>query len=221
MQLRDAILQRHSVRAYLDRPVERSTVEALLDVARWAPSGVNMQPWRVAILQGKTKHNLAVALSDARRAGQPASPDYDYYPTRWNEPYRSRRRDCGLKLYQALGIERDDTERQMDAWCNNYRFFGAPVGLLFHLDPHLVTGSWVDMGLFLQNIMLCALEHGLATCPQASLAEYPDIVRDILGLPAEQRILGGMALGFPDPDAPVNRYRLERETVETFTTWYD
>jgi nitroreductase len=220
MNLREAIEQRQSVRAFLERPVEQDTLVAILETARWAPSGVNMQPWRVAVVQGATQQRLGDLLIEARRAGRESSPDIPYYPQTWFEPYRSRRRDCGLKLYSALDIKRDDAERQMTAWCNNYRFFGAPVGLVFHLDAELAAGSLVDMGLFLQTIMLYAQDYGLATCPQASLAEYPDIVREVLGIPAGQHILCGMALGYPDWNAPVNQYRLERATLDTFTTWH-
>lgn len=221
MNVIDAITQRHSVRAYLDRPVPAERIRAILDAARHAPSGVNTQPWNVAVVTGETKRRLGEALIAAREAGQAENPDYPYYPDAWRDPWAARRKACGLALYRALGIGRGDAEGRKAAWYRNYRFFDAPVGLIFHMDRGFRTGSFLDMGMFMENVMLAALEHDLGTCPQASLAEYPDIVRDVLGLPAEQMIVCGMALGHPDPDAPVNRYRLEREPVDAFTTWHD
>ncbi|MBI5782645.1 MAG: nitroreductase, partial [Gammaproteobacteria bacterium] len=183
MDVLEAIHRRVSTRAYLDKPVERATVETILEAARWAPSGVNAQPWHVVVVTGETKRRLSEALLAERKAGHPENPDYTYYPKQWNEPYQSRRVACGLALYQALKIGRDDKDARLKSWNNNYSFFGAPVGLLFFLDRSLETGSWIDMGMFIENVMLAALGHGLATCPQASIAEYPDIARALLNVP--------------------------------------
>ncbi|MFA7097524.1 MAG: nitroreductase [Gammaproteobacteria bacterium] len=221
MNTLEAIKARRSTRAFLDKPVPRELVHSILDTARWAPSGVNTQPWQVAVITGETKRRIGDAIIAAREAGTPESPDYAYYPERWDEPYKSRRKACGLALYQALGIGRDDQEARKAAWYRNYHFFGAPVGLLFFLDARLSKGSWLDMGMFLQNVMLAAHAHGLATCPQAALAEYPGIVREILGVPADKLLVCGVALGYEDPAAPINGYRTEREPVEAFTTWHD
>lgn len=221
MEALEAMRARHSVRAFLDTPVPADTVTALLEAARWAPSGVNSQPWHVAVLTGNTQRRLGEAIIAARESGQPENPDYDYYPTEWFEPYKGRRRECGLALYGALRIRRDDKEARTEAWYRNYRFFGAPVGLLFLIERRLAKGSWLDMGMFIQNVMLAAIDHGLGTCPQASLAEYPDVVRQLLGLGDDLAVVCGMSLGYPDENAPVNRFRLERAPVETFTRWYD
>jgi len=221
MNVIDAITQRHSVRAFLDRSVPVEAIRAILEAARHAPSGVNTQPWNVAVVMGRTKHRLGEALIAAREAGQAENPDYPYYPETWHDPWSARRKACGLALYKALGISRGDTEGRKKAWYRNYRFFDAPVGLIFHMHRDFRTGSFLDMGMFMENVMLAALEHDLGTCPQASLAEYPDIVRDILGLPSEQVIVCGMAMVYPDPNHPVNRYRLNREPVDAFTSWHD
>ena len=220
MHVLDAIQQRHAVRAYLDEPVSDERIRDILAVASRAPSGVNTQPWQVAVLTGETKQRLGDALIAAREAGREPNPDYAYYPDEWREPWATRRKICGLALYRALGIGRGDKDKRKEAWNRNYRFFDAPVGLIFHMDRALQTGSFLDMGMFMENVMLAALAFDLGTCPQAALAEYPDIVRDTLGLPDSQMIVCGMALGHPDPDAPVNRYRLDREPVEQFTRWY-
>lgn len=221
METLDAIRQRASTRAFLDKPVDRGLIETLLEAARWAPSGVNTQPWQVAVVTGQPKEKLSQALAAARAAGTPDHPDYAYYPAVWPEPYKSRRKACGLALYQSQGITLEDTQGRMTAWLNNYHFFGAPVGLLFFVDKSLATGSWVDMGLFIQNVMLAAVDRGLATCPQAAIAEYPDIVREILKVPADRALICGMSLGYADTDAPVNHYRTAREPVSAFTSWYD
>ncbi len=221
MDVLEAMRRRASTRAYLDKPVDRATIETILDAARWAPSGVDAQPWRVAVLTGKTKQSLSEELLAARVAGEPERPDYHYYPQRWQEPYKSRRLACGLALYQALGIGRDDTDRRMKSWNNNYRFFGAPIGLLFFVDRSLAQGSWVDMGMFIENVMLAASAQGLATCPQASIAEYPDIARKLLNISDSQALVCGMALGYADASAAVNHYRTAREAVNSFTTWHE
>jgi nitroreductase len=221
MDVLEAMRSRKSTRAYLDTPVARETVEAVLDAARWAPSGVNIQPWRVAVVTGSTKERISTDLFAARESRQPEKPDYAYYPAQWEEPYKSRRKASGLALYAALKISKDDTFARLKAWNNNYRFFGAPVGLLFFVDRALSQGAWVDMGMFIENVMLAARAHGLDTCPQASMAEYPEIVRRILNVPESHALICGMALGYADTSAAANSYRTEREPVSAFTTWYD
>jgi nitroreductase len=191
----------------------------MLEAARWAPSGTNTQPWQVVVVTGATQRHITEALIAARTAGEPERPDYRYYPEKWEEPYRSRRLACGLALYRALGIGREDADRRIKAWNNNYSFFGAPAGLFFFLDRTLAQGSWVDMGMFLQNVMLAARAFDLATCPQAALAEYPDIVRRLLNVPDTRALVCGMSLGYPDTGAPVNNFRTAREPVTNFTQW--
>ena len=221
MDALEAMRGRRSTRAFLDRPVPRETLEAIIDAARWAPSGVNAQPWHVAVVQGTTKARLAETLLAARRNNEPERPDYAYYPKEWVEPYKSRRKAVGLALYGALRIGKDDPDARLQAWNNNYRFFGAPVGLLFFVDRVLSQGAWVDMGMFIQNVMLAARALGLETCPQAALAEYPDIVRNLLAIPDTRALVCGMALGFADRAHPVNNFRTEREPVGNFVTWHD
>jgi len=221
MDILEAIRRRASTRAFLDKPVERATIEAILDAARWAPSGADIQPWQVAVVTGQIKQRLSEALLAARVAGERERPDYQYYPLHWHDPYKARRIACGLALYQALKIGRDDKDARLKAWNNNYHFFGAPAGLLFFVDRTLEKGSWVDMGMFIENVMLAALGFGLATCPQASIAEYPDIARKLLDITDSRLLICGMALGYPDAAAPVNNYRTARGPVAGFTAWYE
>lgn len=216
-----AIQQRHSVRAFLNRPVEKETIHKILECARWAPSGVNMQPWQVSVLSGESKQRLQQAMLDKFQAGERGKMDYSYYPDEWKAPYKLRRVETGKRLYGSLQIERKDKERQMAQWAVNYRAFDAPVMLLFWLDDCLQTGSYLDYGMFLQNIMLLAIEEGLATCPQGALGEYPEIARKELGYGDDKILLGGMALGYEDSSHPVNQYRTDREPVEIFTRFFE
>jgi nitroreductase len=194
-------------------------VESVLDTARWAPSGVNIQPWKVDVLTGAALHRLTQALIAVKKSGAKEEPDYQYYPAKWEEPYLSRRKESGLALYKALGIGKDDHEKRMDAWLRNYSFFGAPVGLLFFIDRRLERGSWMDMGMFIQNVMISAKAHGLDACPQASFAEFPETIRKTLAVPETFALACGMAMGYADMTAEVNNYRTKREPVESFTTW--
>lgn len=221
MDALDAIRQRFSARAYLPRPVGRALVESVLDTARWAPSAVNIQPWKVEVVTGEVKQRLAEALIAVKKSGAKEEPDCKYYPAKWEEPYLSRRKEGGLALYKALGIGKDDHEKRMEAWLKNFSFFDAPVGLLFFIDKGLERGSWMDMGMFIQNVMISAKAHGLDTCPQASLAEYPATIRRTLAIPETFSLACAMAMGYADMTAAVNGYRTQREPVESFMTWRD
>ena len=221
MDVIEAMESRRSTRAFTADQVTREAIEQILNSAARAPSGVNTQPWHVAVVTGKTKQTITDALLAARRDGVEPQADYAYYPDEWKEPYHMRRIACGKALYTALGIDRKDKTRQQQAWENNYRFFGAPVALLFFIDRDLNKGSWLDTGMFIENVMLAAIGHGLATCPQASIADYPQLIRDILGMDSQYALICGMALGYADLDHPVNQYRLEREDQSNFSQWYD
>ena len=221
MDVAEALIKRKSTRAFLPRDIDEAIINRLLDAARHAPSGANTQPWQVAVVRGERKQQLQQRLEQAFREGTAGKMDYHYYPVEWNEPYRSRRIACGVQLYDALGIERGDTERRRDQWAANYRAFDAPVALYFFMDAGLQTGSFMDFGMFLQSLMLAAVEQGLATCPQAALGEYPQIVKDELGYPRDSTLLCGMALGYEDPRAAINGYRVPREDVTAFTRFFD
>ena len=221
MNVRDALLARKSVRAFLDKSVARELIERILDAARHAPSGANTQPWQVAVVTGNKKLAIQKKMEEAFHAGQRGHPDYTYYPEQWFSPYQERRVACGLQLYSALGIKREDKDRRVEQWAANYRAFDAPVALFFFMDKGLATGSFMDFGMFLQSLMLAAVEEGLATCPQAALGEYPQIVKAELGYAEDSILICGMALGYEDEDAPVNSYRTPREDVHTFTRFFD
>ncbi|MBS0288155.1 MAG: nitroreductase [Proteobacteria bacterium] len=212
---------RRSVRAFLDKPVPEEILHHILEAARFAPSGVNTQPWQVAVLGPNHREKISKAIIEARDNNVPENPDYQYYPTEWVEPYKSRRKACGLALYGALNIQIDEKEKRKVQWYKNYYFFYAPIALIFYLDAHLCKGSWMDMGMFIQNVMLAARGFGLETCPQAALAEYPDIIRTHLNLPKTKHIVCGMALGYADWAHPVNQYRTAREDISQIMVKYD
>ena len=221
MNVRDALLERKSTRAFSDREVSIDIIREILDAARHAPSGVNTQPWQVAVVTGEKKRSLCSKMEGQFRTQGKGTLDYSYYPDEWIDPYRGRRKSCGLQMYSTLNIAREDKQKQLDQWAANYRAFDAPVALFFFIDPVLNTGSYIDYGMFLQSIMLAAVEKGLATCPQAALGEYPDIVKGELGYSQECILIGGMALGYEDKGALVNSYRTDRQEVDGFTRFLE
>lgn len=216
----NAIKTRHSVRQFLDRPVSQALVEKIPGIARHSPSGANLQPWQVAVVTGKTRDNLSRAIKQEAGRRKP-HPEESYYPDEWFEPYKSRRFTTGMALYDALGIKREDKQRRTEQWHKNYDFFGAPIGLLFFLDRRMGRGARVDMGIFVQSVMLAALDRGLGSCAQASIADYPGVVCDVLGMADDLILVFGLSLGYEDTDAPVNQYRVGRENTDHFVRWYE
>lgn len=217
MDLFEAIQTRQSTRAFTKKSVPQDCIYKILDLARWSPSGVNAQPWKVVVVTGDIKQKIGQAIIQARESDTPENPDYSYYSKDWFEPYKSRRKACGMALYASQGITLTDKELRKAAWYRNYHFFDAPVGLLFFVDERLSVGSWIDIGMFIQTLMLAARGLKLATCPQAALAEYPDIVRQFVKLDKQYKLICGMALGYPEASAAINQYRTEREPVDYFT----
>ena len=217
-----AITTRHSIRAFLSTPVPRKVVENILSVARRAPSGTNMQPWWVYVVTDVGKNRLSDALLKAHDGGASAwTPEYQYYPNDFQDPYKSRRRKVGWDLYGLLDIERGQKEKMHQQHGRNFRFFDAPVGLMFTVDRELKIGSWLDYGMFIQNVMLAAREKGLHTCPQAAFTGHHQVIRECLPIPDEQSLVCGMSLGYADPDAIENSLITEREPVDSFTRFID
>lgn len=221
MNIYEALRKRKSTRAFLDKPVSREKLVNILKAARHAPSGTNAQPWQVAVVTGRKKDELASAMTEAFQKDGIGTMDYQYYPQNWKEPYKKRRVSCGALLYAALNIERRDRAGRLLQWAANYRAFDAPVMLFFFMDPIMQKGSFLDYGMFIQSVMLAALEEGLATCPQAALGQYPELIKDALGYEQDTILLCGMALGYEDTNAPVNNYRTPREEVEIFTRFFE
>lgn len=219
-----AITSRRSVRAFLPTPVPRATIEDILRVASRAPSGTNTQPWRVHVLLGEARaaltRKILAAFDDPAQASQHAE-DYPYYPAEWFPPYLERRRKLGWDMYALVGIVKGDKARMHEQHGRNYRFFDAPVGLIFTIDRRLAQGSWLDYGTFLQSVMVAARARGLDTCPQQAFSRFHRIIEQHLALPPEQMVVCGMSLGWADPDAPINRLVSEREGVDAFARFVE
>lgn len=219
-----AITTRHSMRAYLPQPVERALIEDILRVASRAPSGTNTQPWQVHVLTGAAKARLSqritVAYDDPEELATHGE-EYAYYPREWVSPYIDRRRKVGWDLYGLLGIAKGDKLRMHEQHGRNYLFFDAPVGLIFTIDRVMQQGSWLDYGMFLQNIMIAARARGLHTCPQAAFTQFHRLIAEELALKPEQQLVCGMALGYADPAAVENSLVTEREPVAGFTRFLD
>jgi nitroreductase len=214
-----AITSRRSIRAFLPEPVPQHVIEDILRVASRAPSGTNTQPWKVHVLTGAALQRLSEAVLAVYRDPQllaAQTEEYAYYPKKWVEPYLGRRRKVGWELYALLGISRTDKERMQEQHGRNYRFFDAPVGLIFTIDRVMEQGSWLDYGMFLQNIMVVARARGLDTCPQAAFTTFHAVIRAQLGLGEEQAVVCGMSLGHADLSRVENTLVTEREPVEQF-----
>jgi nitroreductase len=222
-----AIASRHAVRAFLPTPVPRQTIEDILAVASRAPSGTNTQPWKVTVLTGAAKESLSrrlLAAHDANAAAGSLGADgteYQYYPTEWVSPYIERRRKIGWDMYGLLGIAKTDKAGMHAQFGRNYRFFDAPVGMIFTIDRILNQGSWLDYGMFLENIMVAARGRGLDTCPQVAFLDFHRIIAEHLALPASEMMVCGMSLGYADDSAAVNRLVTEREPVSAFARFLD
>jgi nitroreductase len=222
-----AIASRFSCRAFLrDRPVARADIEHILDVAARAPSGTNTQPWKVYVLQGAARDTLAdkvCAAHDALYAdptlAEQYREEYDYYPTKWIPPYIDRRRENGWGLYGLLGIQKGEKDKMHAQHQRNFRFFDAPVGLMFTMDRILGRGSLMDYGMFLENIMVAARARGLHTCPQAAWNGFAKIILPHIGAGENEMIVCGMSLGYADLDARVNTFHTPREAASSFTHW--
>lgn len=211
----EAITSRRSVRAFLTDPVDEAMIRDILDVASRAPSGTNMQPWRVYVTSGEVKDRIAdVILNSGIRAEKAAWDEYKYYPDQFFEPYLTRRRTVGFGLYSSLGIGRREVDRMREQHDRNFVFFDAPVGMIFTIDRRLNQGSWIDLGMFLENIMIAARGRGLHTCPQAAFAPYHNQIRPVLGMAEEEILVCGMAIGYEDTSKPENNFRTERAPQE-------
>ncbi len=216
-----AIESRRSMRAYLDVPVPRATVERILEVAARAPSGTNMQPWHVHVLTGGARDALVEAVCAAYDGEQAHAYEYDYYPAEFFEPYLGRRRKVGIDLYRLVGITKGDAAAMRAQHRRNFEFFGAPVGMIFTIDRRLGKGSWFDYGMFLQNVMVAARARGLDTCPQAAWAQFHRVIAAKLQLPPEQMVVCGLALGYADESDPANKLVTERAPVGEFAVFRD
>ncbi len=220
MNVSEAIVSRKSVRAFRPDPVSRETVGEILTLALRAPSGGNLQPWRVYALLGDARDELVRRVAETRKTspmGEP--PEYHIYPPKLTEPYRTRRFRIGEAMYATMNIPREDKPARLDFFRKNWEFFGAPVGLIFTMERQMQQGQWVDLGMFMENIMLIAREKGLHTCPQEAWATFHSVIRDYLSIPENEMIFCGMAIGYADESAAVNALDSERAPLEEIVTF--
>ena len=215
----DAILTRRCVRAFLPKPVPRETIEDILKIASRAPSGTNTQPWHVTVVTGAPLVALGRELRAIALSGDKGREPYQYYPSEWRSPYIERRRKVGWDLYGALGITRDDKERMAQQMARNFIFFDAPVGFMFTIDEEMEVGSWLDYGMFLENIMIAARCFGLDTCPQQAFSRYQHIIFERLGMAPGRTLVCGMSMGYADLTAPENNFRTERAPLAEFAAF--
>lgn len=220
----EAILSRRSIRAFTNQEVPEKTIQEILEIAARAPSGTNTQPWHVYVLRGRTKtllsEKILAAYDDPDEAAR-HKPEYQYYPTKWVSPYIERRRKVGWGLYGLLGIKKGDKAKMHAQHRRNYKFFDAPVGLMFSIDRLLEKGSWLDYGMFLENIMIAARGRGLDTCPQAAFTPFHGIISTFLKMPANETLVCGMALGYIDNEAIENTLVTDREPLKTWASFFD
>jgi nitroreductase len=208
------VRSRRAVRTFKADPLRRELVEAILEDAAYAPSGANIQPWRVYVVSGAIKDELADALVSASRAGTAPAPAH--FPEPLPDTFRARLADFGRRYYASLGIDRNDTPARTRQSERNYSFFGAPVGLIFSIDRRLKPHSWIDLGLFAQNVMIAAKARGIDTCPQVAFAPFHDLIASHLHMSSDEVTVFGMSMGYGDPVAEVNQTRMPRERVQDF-----
>jgi nitroreductase len=216
MNVSEAVAARISVRAFEDRPVGDELLRELLAESARAPSGGNLQPWRIYVLNDEPMARFRQTVAESTLAETPA---YQIYPASLTEPYRSSRFKVGEDMYALLGIPREDKSARIKRLFENYQFFGAPAGLFCFVDKQMGMPQWSDLGMFLQTLMLLATQAGLGTCAQEAWAARPGVVSEFLEPPEELTLFCGMAIGYGDQSAPVNQLRSERAPVEEFVTF--
>lgn len=216
-----AIESRRSVRGFLPKPIDRALLSRILSTASYAPSGSNIQPWQVHVVEGETRDALSNALVQAHYDKKSEAREYEYYPTEWRSPYIERRRETGWGLYGTLGIKKGDQESSSKQHARNYEFFDAPTVLVFTIDNDLGKGSWLDYGMFLQSIMIAARGHGLHSCPQAALANFPATVKQHLQIDDNRIVVCGISIGYEDPECLANTYRPDRIGLEQFVVFHE
>ena len=211
-----AVDRRMSVRAFTTAPVPAAVLRDILERAARAPSGGNVQPWRVYALAGQPLDVFKADIAAKLARGEVEAAEYEVYPANLWEPHRTYRFVCGEEMYATIGVARDDRAGRLAQFAANYAFFGAPVALFFTIDRRMGPPQWCDLGMFMQTVMLLAVERGLDTCAQEAWSRFPISVAGALNLAPEQLLFSGMALGYRDADAPINRLRTRRAAFEDY-----
>jgi len=221
MNVKEAFVSRRSVRRFLPDSVSKEKIENILEGAAFAPSGHNIQPWHVYVVQGKKKLSMTNSIIEAIKDGsaKEMKNEFDYYPTEWFEPFVSRRRAVGFELYNLLGIRRDDFEARDKQMQENFHFFGAPVGMFITMDRRLATGTFMDVGMFIQSILVGARGEGLHSCGQVAFTKFHTLIAEQLEFKENEMLVCGVSIGYEDTSAPENALRVEKLQYSDFTTF--
>ncbi|MEW6089431.1 MAG: nitroreductase [Pseudomonadota bacterium] len=219
MNVSEALKSRITCRAFLDKPVPEATVRQILEEAKYAPSGGNLQPWHVYVLTGKKLEEFLGIIAEKQKDNPfGEGTEYDIYPKGLTEPYKSRRFKCGEDMYATIGVSREDKAGRLMQFARNFRFFDAPVAMFFAIDRQMGLGQWSDLGMFIQSVMLAAREHGLHTAAQEAWAIWYKTVSEFVQMPEELMLFCGLGLGYMDESAPINQLRTDRAPLEEFAT---
>jgi len=221
MKVSEAVLSRRSMRVFKSQSVPRATIEWIIETANHAASNGNLQPWKLYVTSGAARKRLSAAIQQAIDAQEPDTREYDVYPKVFRPVYDARRKTVGKQLYTLLNVPRGDTSGMEKQFRKNYDFFDAPVGMILCIERDMGDGQWLDCGIFLDQLMLLAREKGLHTCPQAAFGRYQAVVRRELGIPDDQIVLCGLALGYADENEPPNNLIAERAALADFTKWFE
>ena len=219
MNLKDIIKSRYSVRSFTKKNVDIEIIKEILQISKCAPSGGNIQPWKVYVVTGNAKEKLIERALSNYDNGFQEKIEYEIYPNPLDKEYKKRRSECAKDMYAALSIEQDDIESRLTQIRENFKFFGAPVGMIITIDKAFAVNGWGHVGMFIQNICLSAIDNDMGTCLQESWSIYPETVKDVLNIPDNEVVWCGIALGYPNLEHPINNYRTSRESIDKFVTF--
>jgi len=217
MNVSQAVQYRHSVRAFLDRSIDNDLLKSLLSKASRAPSGGNLQPWNIRVLNGDSMTDFLKFLSEN---DQPQAPEYEIYPKELKKPYSDFRSQSGEKLYESLNIQREDKRSRYGQVLKNFEFFGAPAGLFCFIDKQMGPPQWADLGIFLQTFLLLSVEEGLGTCAQEIWVKKSKPIKEYFNVSSDYNVFCGVAIGYEDLKSPVNRFRTERRPIEEWCVFH-
>ena len=221
MNIKQLIKSRYSVRSFLDNDVGFEKLKSILDTANSAPSGGNIQPWKVYVLGNNSKNELITQALNNYDTGVQEDIEYEIYPKPLAEEYKKRRSQCAADMYDALSIARDDIDTRLKQVRENFKFFGAPIGMIVTIDKSFAQNGWGHVGMFLQNLWLTAISEGLGVCLQESWSIYPKTVKKVIDCPDNEIIWCGIAMGYPNNEDPINNYRTSRDSLDTFASFID
>ena len=221
MNIKQLIKSRYSVRSFLDKDVDFEKVKSILDTANSAPSGGNIQPWKVYVLGNNSKNKLVTQALNNYDTGVQEDIEYEIYPKSLAEEYKKRRSQCAADMYDALSIARDDIDTRLKQVRENFKFFGAPIGMIVTIDKSFAQNGWGHVGMFLQNLWLTAINEGLGVCLQESWSIYPKTVKKVIDCPDNEIIWCGIAMGYPNNEDPINNYRTSRDSLDSFASFID